>query len=74
MKSIDYMTKEELLATADEFHKVIDRGADLEFSRELSFYEDLEEEERGEIDKLVSDIASETITRLVQWFIQGSDK
>lgn len=74
MKSIDYMTKEELLATADEFHKAVDRGADLEFSRELSFYSDLEEEERAEVDKLVSDVASETVTRLVQWFIEGSDK
>lgn len=73
MKSIDYLTTEERVATATPFEpNHIDIG--IKWTDDLTFR--LPEEQEQEVNQLVTDIAGQTATRLVQFLIddEPSDK
>lgn len=72
MKSIDKLTIDERIAVSTPFFKKAKDGL-IKFTDELTF--ELEEEQEEEINQLITDIAAQSITRLLQFIADaGTDK
>lgn len=72
MKSIEFLSKQERIATATPFFKPVNPDT-MNWIDGLSF--ELDDEQAEEINQLITDTAAEAATRLLQFILDaGSDK